>query len=108
VLLGDAEVMAEYQRPSVLFAGVQVGIQLSRRFTLLGGVQGSTPYYDTDVGAIGDSTVQFSLGGNYRMDSGWDMRFGIVEDGITRVMPDFALHFEVSRSTGRAASEAER
>jgi hypothetical protein len=33
-------------------------------------------------------------------EQGWHWRFGIVEDGLSKVTPDFTLHMEVSRTFG--------
>ncbi len=97
VLLGEGEVLPEIQRSSVAFAGLQASLRLSRKLSLIGGVQATSSYYDTDIGGIGDETVQLLFGGDYRFDSGWQVRLGIVEDGFSRVMPDFALHMDISR-----------
>ncbi len=97
VLLGEGDVLPDIQRSSVTFAGLQAAVHLSRKLSLIGGIQATSAYYDTDIGAIGDDTVQLLFGGDYRFDSGWQVQLGIVEDGLSRVMPDFAVHLSLSR-----------
>ncbi len=100
IWLGTGDVLPAYQKDSALFAGVQAAVRLNRKLSLIAGVQGTSAYYDSDIGAIGDETVQLIFGGHYRFDSGWQVRMGIVEDGLSRVMPDFAVHLDISRRLG--------
>ncbi len=101
LLLGDSDVLPELQRSSVVFGGLQASFRLTTGLSLIGGVQASGAYYDTDVRAIGDESIALILGGDYRSRNGWQVRFGIVEDGFSRSMPDFALHLDISRHLGR-------
>ena len=89
-----------YQKDSALFAGIQAAVLINRKLSLIGGVQATSAYYNSDIGAIGEETIQLIFGGHYRLDSGWHIRVGIVEDGLSRVMPDFALHLDISRRFG--------
>ncbi|MEM8767335.1 MAG: DUF3187 family protein [Pseudomonadota bacterium] len=100
LLLGDGEVLPAYQKSSVVFGGLQASVQLTRKLSAIIGVQGAGPYYNTDIAALGEETIQLIFGGQYLNDAGWAFRFGIVEDGFSRVMPDFALHFALSKRFG--------
>lgn len=97
VRLGDGEVLSRYQRRAVGFGGLQAAVRVSRKLSLMAGVQATSSYYDVAVGALGDETVQLLFGGDYRFDSGWQVRVGLVEDGLSNVMPDFAFHLDLSR-----------
>jgi len=101
LMLGDGNVLEEDQKNTVGFGGVQLAFSATKRLTLLAQIQGASSYYDSDLDVLGGNTVQLSFGANLRWpESGWDWRFGIVEDGLSKVMPDFALHMEISRRFG--------
>ena len=98
LILGDGDVLSELQEDAVGFAGLQLTFAATPRLALIAQIQGAGPYFDTNVDALGSTTVQLGFGANVHFPrSGWDWRFGIVEDGLSKVMPDFALHMEVSR-----------
>ena len=85
LFLGDSEVLSAYQRSSVVFGGLQAAVRLTTSLSLIGGIQASSSYYDTEILAIGDESVALILGGDYRSRNGWQVRLGIVEDGLSRV-----------------------
>jgi hypothetical protein len=104
LFLGDGDVLSDLQEDTVPFAGMQLSFAVTDRLALLAGIQGAGPYYDTDLDALGGTTVQLSFGANIDFPtSGWQWRLGIVEDGLSDVMPDFALHMEISKRFGHAA-----
>ena len=100
LLLGDGDVLPAYQQSSVFFGGLQASVRLTRKLSAMVGVQGSGAYYDVDIDALADETVQLIFAGQYLTNSGWAFRVGIVEDGFSRVMPDFALHFALTKRFG--------
>jgi len=55
-------------------------------------VQGS--YFDIDIDELGGSTIQFSIGGDYRFERSL-LRLAIVEDIAAGAAPDFALHLSI-------------
>jgi hypothetical protein len=102
LVLGDGDVLSDQQEDTVGFGGLQLTFAATRRVDLIAQIQGASAYYDSNLDVLGSSTVQLAFGANVNFpDSGWDWRFGIIEDGLSDVMPDFALHMEISRQFGR-------
>jgi len=102
LFLGNGNVLEEWQNDGVPFGGLQLTFAATRRLSLIAQIQGAGSYYDTTrLDTLNGTTVQLGFGANVAFpDSGWDLRFGIVEDGLSKVMPDFSLHMEVSRRFG--------
>ena len=99
LLLGDGEVLSDIQEEWVPYAGFQMTYSPWQRVDLLAQIQATGSYYDSDLSALGDSTVQISFGANIQFPKrGWQLMLGIVEDGLSDMMPDFSLHMELSRT----------
>ena len=100
--LGDGDVLSDIQEEWVPYAGFQITYSPWQRVDLLAQIQGSGSYYDSDLSALGDPTVQISFGANIHFPKrGWQLMLGIVEDGLSDMMPDFSLHMELSKSFQR-------
>ena len=101
LFLGDGDVLEDLQEDTVAFGGAQLGFAAASWLTLIAQIQIADAYYSSEVDAVGSTTVQLAFGANMRFaQSGWDWTVGIVEDGLSKVMPDFALHMEISRRLG--------
>ena len=99
LLLGDGDVLSDIQEEWVPYAGFQITYSPWQRVDLLAQIQGTGSYYDSDLSTLGDPTVQLSFGANFRFPNrGWQLMFGIVEDGLSDMMPDFSLHMELSKT----------
>jgi hypothetical protein len=98
LVLGDGDVMPEFQRSSVAYGGVALRWHTTERFALSAqwSLQGS--YFDIDIDEVGGSTIQLAIGGDYRFKRTL-LRFAIVEDVAGGAAPDFALHLSL-RSFG--------
>jgi hypothetical protein len=94
LLLGDGDVMPEFQRRSLAFGGVALRWHTTERFALSTqcSLQGS--YFDIDIDEIGGNTIQFAIGGDYRFKRTL-LRLAIVEDIAAGAAPDFALHLSI-------------
>lgn len=101
LVLGDGNVLGDQQKDTVGFGGLQLTFEATRRIALIAQIQAASNYYNSTLDTIDSTTIQLAFGANVRFpESGWDWRFGIVEDGLSKVMPDFALHMEISRHFG--------
>jgi len=91
LLLGDGDVMPEFQRSSVPYGGVALRWHTTERFALSAqwSLQGS--YFDIDIDEVGGNTIQLAIGGDYRFKRTM-LRLAIVEDIAAGAAPDFALH----------------
>lgn len=101
LILGDGDVLSDQQRDAVGFGGLQLTFEATKRIALIAQIQAASAYYKSSLDTIDSTTVQLGFGANVRFpQSGWDWRFGIIEDGLSKVMPDFALHMEISKQFG--------
>jgi hypothetical protein len=101
LFLGDGNVLGDIQKDRVPYGGLQLTFDISERFALLGQIQGAGPYYDSSLDALGGTTIQLAFGANVHFPRGrWDLRFGIIEDGLSEVTPDFTLHLEIVKVFG--------
>jgi hypothetical protein len=101
LFLGDGDVLSDQQEDTVGFGGLQISMAATDRLSLIAQIQGASAYYDSTLDTISSTTVQLGFAANYSFpESGWDWQIGIVEDGLSKVMPDFALHMEISRRFG--------
>ncbi len=101
LFMGDGEVLSDQQEDTVGFGGLQLSVAATQWLSLIAQIQGATAYYESNLDTIGSTTVQLGFGANFQFpQSGWNWQIGIVEDGLSDVMPDFALHMEISRRFG--------
>jgi hypothetical protein len=101
LFLGNGNVLSDIQKDRVPFGGLQLTFDMSERFALLGQIQGAGPYYDSSLDALGGTTIQLALGANVHFPRGhWGLRFGIIEDGLSEVTPDFTLRLEIVKVFG--------
>jgi hypothetical protein len=98
LLLGDGEVMPEFQRSSVAYGGLALRWHATDRLALSMQWSVQSSYFDIDIDEIGGSTIQFAIGGDYRFKRSL-LRLAIVEDVAAGAAPDFALHLSI-RSFG--------
>ena len=94
LVLGDGDVLPEFQRSTVAFGGLALRWHASERIALTTQwyMQGS--YFDIDIDEIGGTTLQLGVGADYRFDRAL-LRLAIAEDIIGSAAPDFALHLSV-------------
>jgi hypothetical protein len=91
LVLGDGEVMPDFQESTVPYGGLALRWHVTERLSLSTqlSVQGS--YFDIDIDEVGGSTIQLAIGGDYRFKRSL-IRLAIVEDIAAGAAPDFALH----------------
>jgi len=94
LLLGDGEVMPEFQRSSLAYGGLALRWHATDRFALSAQWSGQGSYFDIDIDEIGGNTIQFAIGGDYRFRRTL-LRLAIVEDIAGGAAPDFALHLSI-------------
>ncbi len=94
LILGDGDVLPEFQRSTVAFGGLALRWHATEKIALTTQwyVQGS--YFDIDIDEVGGTTLQLGVGADYRFD-GAILRLAIAEDIIGSAAPDFALHLSV-------------
>ena len=99
LVLGDGDVLPEFQESTVPYGGVALRWHATDRLSLATqfSLQGS--YFDIDINEIGGNTIQFAIGGDYRFERTL-LRLAIIEDIAAGATPDFALHLSI-RSFGR-------
>ncbi|MDJ0711449.1 MAG: DUF3187 family protein [Woeseiaceae bacterium] len=94
LLLGDGDVLTEFQRSSVPFGGLAFRWHATDRFALSTQwyVQGA--YFDIGIDEIGGTTLQLGVGADYRFERSL-FRLAIAEDIVGAAAPDFALHLSI-------------
>jgi hypothetical protein len=98
LVLGDGDVMPEFQESTVPYGGLALRWHATERLALSTQLSLQGSYYDIDIDDLGGTTVQLSIGGDYRFKRTL-LRLAIVEDIAGDATPDFALHLSI-RSFG--------
>jgi len=98
LVLGDGEVLPEFQERTVPYGGLALRWHVTERLSLATQWSLQGPYFGIDIDEIGGNTIQFAIGGDYRFKRTL-LRLAIVEDIAGGAAPDFALHLSV-RSFG--------
>jgi hypothetical protein len=98
LVLGDGEVMPEFQESTVPYGGLALRWHVTERLSLSTQLSVQGPYFDIDIDEVGGSTIQLGIGGDYRFERSL-IRLAIVEDIAAGATPDFALHLSI-RSFG--------
>ncbi len=94
LVLGDGDVLPEFQRDAVAFAGLALRWHATDRIALTTQWYLQNSYFDIDIDEIGGTTLQLGVGADYRFDRAL-LRLAIAEDIIGSAAPDFALHLSV-------------
>jgi hypothetical protein len=90
---GTSEVLPGIQKDRVGFGGLAASWQLTRRFALIAGIYGQTPYYESKLDEIGGNSVQLAIGGSFRLaNAGTSVTVALIEDLFDNATTDFALH----------------
>jgi len=98
LVLGDGDVMPEFQESTVPYGGLALRWHATERLSLSTQLSVQGPYFDIDIDEVGGSTIQLGIGGDYRFKRSL-IRLAIVEDIAAGAAPDFALHLSI-RSFG--------
>jgi len=98
LVLGDGDVLPEFQESAVPYGGVALRWHATDRLSLATQLSLQGSYFDIDIYEIGGNTIQFAIGGDYRFKRTL-LRLAIVEDIAAGATPDFALHLSI-RSFG--------
>lgn len=102
LLLGDGDVLASIQRSAVPYGGMAATWHATENLRITTQIYAQGAYFDSDLDELGGASVQFAVGGAYRLPRrGLSLSLAIVEDLIANATPDFALHFSVRRTGGR-------
>ena len=91
LVLGDGDVMPEFQESTVPYGGLALRWHATERLAISTQLSLQGSYYDIDIDDIGGSTIQLAIGGDYRFKRSL-IRLAIVEDIAADASPDFALH----------------
>ncbi len=91
LVLGDGEVLPEFQESTVPYGGLALRWHATERLSLSTQLSVQGPYFDIDINEVGGSTIQLGIGGDYRFERSL-IRLAIVEDIAAGATPDFALH----------------
>ena len=102
LLLGDGDVIPDLQRTAVPFAGGAGVWQATENLSVTTQLYGQGSYFDSGLKEVGGDSIQFAVGGNYRLPRrGLLLSFAIVEDVVANATTDFALHLSVRNVGGR-------
>jgi len=100
LFLGSGDVLPEIQKHTVGFGGVAATWQLTARLDLTTQLYAQSPYFDSELSILGDSSLQVAFGGVYHWPKHrLSLSFAIVEDVFADATTDVALHLAV-RSSG--------
>ncbi|HNP36647.1 MAG TPA: DUF3187 family protein [Woeseiaceae bacterium] len=97
--LGDGKVLPDIQKSAVAYGGLLSNWQISTNLAAIVQLAIQSSYYDTALKEIGSESVQFAVGGEYRLPGNrLLLSFGIVEDLFSNTTPDFAVHLSIRNS----------
>jgi hypothetical protein len=96
--LGDGDVMPEFQRSAVPYAGAALRWHVTPRLALATQLYAQGSYFDIDLDELGGNTFQLAFGGDYVfLEKKLLLRIAIAEDIAAAAAPDFALHLSIRR-----------
>jgi hypothetical protein len=102
LFLGSGDVLPEIQKDAVGFGGVAATWQLTERLGLTTQLYAQTPYFDSELSILGDSSIQVAFGGIYHWPKHrLSLSFAIVEDVFADATTDVALHLAVRTFGGK-------
>ena len=102
VLLGDGDVLANIQRSALPYGGMAATWHATENLRITTQIYAQGAYFDSDLEELGGASVQFAVGGAYRLPGrGLSLSLAIVEDLVANATPDFALHFSIRRTGGK-------
>ena len=101
LFLGSGDVLPEIQKQTVGFGGVAATWQLAARLDLTTQLYAQSPYFNSELSILGDSSLQVAFGGNYRWPRHHvSLSFAIIEDMFADATTDVVLHLAV-RTLGK-------
>ena len=96
--LGDGDVMPEFQRSVVPYAGAALRWHVTPRLALATQLYAQGSYFDIDLDELGGNTFQLTFGGDYVFPKQkLLLRLAIAEDIAAAAAPDFALHLSIRK-----------
>jgi hypothetical protein len=99
LFLGSGDVLPELQKDTVGFGGVAAKWQLTERLDLTTQFYAQGAYFDSELGVLGDSSIQLAVGGIYRWPKHrLSLSFAVVEDVFADATTDVALHLAIRNS----------
>jgi len=99
LFLGSGDVLPEIQKHTVGFGGVAATWQLTARLDLTTQLYAQSPYFDSELSILGDSSLQVAFGGVYHWPKHrLSLSFAIVEDVFADATTDVVLHLAVRTS----------
>jgi hypothetical protein len=102
LFLGSGDVLPEIQKHTVSFGGVAATWQLTERLDLTTQLYAQSPYFDSELSILGDSSFQVAFGGIYRWPKHrLSLSFAIVEDVFADATTDVVLHLAVRTSSAK-------
>ena len=100
--LGNGDVLADYQEDIVPYGGIGIVWHIAKHMDLMAQIYGQASYFDSDLDALGASSVQLTAGVRY----GWpntkvELLLGLAQDLFADTTPDIAFHFELRKVFAR-------
>ncbi|WP_339669059.1 DUF3187 family protein [Dasania marina] len=91
--LGDGEVLAQQQEDQVWFGSTTVSWDFGDNFTVKTQLDFHSAFYDSALKQIGKSSVQWLLGGSYKITEKLIFDFSLSEDIVVETAPDVVFMF---------------
>ncbi|MFK8018874.1 MAG: DUF3187 family protein [Pseudomonadales bacterium] len=89
---GDSDLLPELQKNTVFYANATLARRLFKDWlTVKLQLEAHTALYDTNIKALGSTSVQFSFGAGLRLSKRWIMNIAMSEDIAVRTAPDFTV-----------------
>jgi hypothetical protein len=90
--LGKGEVLPDQQLRLVAFGSAGLEWRVLPSIALKSQFNGHTPFYgDTHVTPLGDSSIQWVLGGTWKLSGRMALDFGVAEDLLVHTAPDVSF-----------------
>jgi len=97
MLLQQGDVLPDQQRDYALFGGLGTGLQVNNSIVLQTQLDvHSSLYHDSGLREINSVAIQFTMGGNIKLNNALDMDIGVVEDLLPQASPDVIFHLGVN------------
>lgn len=92
LLPGDNDMLTVAMKNQVFYGSMMLAWPfIWEGLTLKAQVEAHTPFYESDIKPLGDSSWQLSFGGSVALSSRWAFSVGMSEDVSPHTAPDFTL-----------------
>jgi len=99
LVLGKGEILPDQQKRWLPYGGLSAVWLAHPSIDLIAQLQGQGRYFNSRLDELGGNTLQFTVGARYHWRrNNTALAFGLIEDLVSDVTPDFALHLQLRKT----------